>query len=141
RFHDRWDKEGLRFLSPMLNAVLERFEEDEALSSKLARSLLERAGATAPRDAASTFAFLHRLNPADAELPVLAALAQARWVKRAAEERRGSLGDAEREELSSALAVSKEWVQRAVELGADAKNTKKAEQEIAEAENALGNAP
>ncbi len=105
---------------------------------KLLRGLIEQTGPVAPRDAACSLAFHHRLDPENAEIPVLAARAEARRIKTTSGGLRGTLADQERAELTEALAAGKSWVRKAIELGADPGKIKQAEAEIAEAGKLLG---
>jgi hypothetical protein len=138
-FESRWTSDGMRFLVPLTGFVLDVYTEEQSADNalKLSRSLIEQPGGVALRDAARSLGFLHRLDPTDPELPLLAARAGARWVKTVALANRNGLDDPERAELVSALEQSKGWVQTAAELGADSKKTRELESEIVEAEGIL----
>jgi hypothetical protein len=142
-FERRWSEEGMRFVLSLVLPVMELYSEEQVAGNglKLARGLSSQPGAVALKDGARVFAFWARLNPTDGELPVLAATAEARWVKVVALENRRGLGDEQRSELMAALQRSKGWVRTADDLGASDKKTKAAEAEIAEAEEILVRIP
>ncbi len=138
-FERSWSEEGMRFVLSLVLPVMDVYSEEQSAgnSLKLARGLSSQPGTVALKDGARVFAFWARWNPTDGELPVLAATAEARWVKAVALENRRGLGDERRSELMAALQRSKSWVRTADDLGASDKKTKAAEAEIAEAEETL----
>ncbi|MEE9180317.1 MAG: hypothetical protein V3U22_05420, partial [Vicinamibacteria bacterium] len=142
-FERSWSEEGMRFVLSLVLSVMDVYSEEQSAgnSLKLARGLSSQPGTVALKDGARVFAFWARLNPTDGELPVLAATAEARWVKAVALENRRGLGDEQRSELMAALQRSKGWVRTADDLGASDKKTKAAEAEIAEAEEKLARIP
>ena len=127
------------FLLALVLPVMDVYSEEQSDGNglKLARGLSSQPGAVALKDGARVLSFWSRLNPTDAELPVLTATAEARWVKAVALENRRGLGDEQRSELMAALERSKGWVRTADDLGASDKKTKAVEAEIAEAEEIL----
>jgi len=143
RFEEKWSSDGARFLFQLLGPVMERVPEGESskVLQQLARALIEREELTAPRDAADMLGLLHRLDPTNKEVVVLAAGAEAAWVQRRAEKSRVGVSDEERSELLTALAASREWLQKAVELGSREKDIKKVEAEISEAVELLERVP
>jgi len=144
RFRDGWSNGGIHFLLPLLELVVERPPEAPGVrqtSLNLLGSLIEQDGSTAIGDAACSLAFLHRLDPANAAVPLLAARAEAKRIEVMARKRRGLQADTELAELNEALAAGKDWLRKAVDLGADALEIKKAETEIAEAARLIGESP
>ncbi len=142
-FERSWSEEGMRFLLSLALPVMDVYTEEQSAENglKLTRALAGQPGSIALKDGARVFAFWARLNPTDAELPVLAATAEARWVKAVALANRRGLGDEARSELIAALQRSRGWVRTANELGASDKKTKAAEAEIVEAEEMLVGLP
>ena len=138
-FERSWSEEGMPFLLALVLPVMDVYSEEQSDGNglKLARGLSSQPGAVALKDGARVLSFWSRLNPTDAELPVLTATAEARWVKAVALENRRGLGDEQRSELMAALERSKGWVRTADDLGASDKKTKAVEAEIAEAEEIL----
>jgi hypothetical protein len=108
---------------------------------KLTRSLVDQDNTTALSDAVRASEMLHRHAPDDAEPPMLAAQAGARWVKLRFEELRGNVPEEERAEFTSTLTTSKTWLEKAAELDADKKKLRDAAAELAEAEAVLARMP
>jgi hypothetical protein len=113
-----WSSYGIPFLIPLLSAVLESLPEEQttAIALKLTRSLVDQDNTTALSDAVRASEMLHRHAPDDAEPPMLAAQAGARWVKLRFEELRGNVPEEERAEFTSTLTTSKTWLEKAAEL-------------------------
>ena len=142
-FERGWSEKGIAFVLSVLLPVMDVFSEQQSGDNglKLARGLSAQPGSLALKDSARVVSFWSRLNPTDAELPVMAATAEARWVKAVALANRRGLGDEERSELMAALQRGKGWLRTASELGAGDKKTKAAEAEIMEAEELLVGIP
>ncbi len=142
-FERGWSEKGIAFVLSVLLPVMDVFSEQQSADNglKLARGLSAQPGSLALKDSARVVSFWSRLNPTDAELPVMAATAEARWVKAVALANRRGLGDEERSELMAALQRGKGWLRTASELGAGDKKTKAAEAEIMEAEELLVGIP
>jgi len=140
-FESRWAEEGMRFITPLLFPVMEIYSEAQSAESglKVARGLADLSEPVALKDGARCLAFLYRLDPTDAELPVHAARAEARWVKAMAAANQSGLDELQRSELVAALERGKGLVRTAGELGAN--ETKEVEAEIVEAEGMLGKVP
>ena len=137
-FESRWAEEGLEFLLPLLEGVFALSTRDGLpVAVKLSESLLEQEDITAYSDARKTTVVLHHFAPGDSALPLLAARAEARWVNKTLETQRGSVTDEQREEMISALARGRTWLEKASELDADKEQVQKAEKQIAEAEKRL----
>jgi hypothetical protein len=134
-----WSSDGVRFLFPLLGAVLESLPETHTMdvALKLTRSLVDQDNSTALRDAIRASEMLHSHAPDDAEPPMLVAQAGARWVKRSVIDLRGNVPEDKLAEFTSTLASSKTWLEKAAELDADEKKLRNAEKELAEAEEIL----
>ena len=142
-FERGWSETGIGFVLSLLLPVMDIFSEKQSADNglKLARGLSDQPGPLALKDGARVVSFWSRLNPTDSELPVLAATAEARWVKAVALANRRGLGDEERTELMAALQRGKGWLQTASELAAGDKQRSAAEAEIMEAEEMLVGLP
>jgi hypothetical protein len=144
QFESKWADEGVRFLFPMMDSVLERSLDTDAstIVVELARALVDLDEDPAARDTADMLAAHHRLDPTNGEIAVLAALAEARWVKRRTEASRGGVLSREsRSELTDALTAGREWLGKARELDAEGEDFDKAETELAQAEKLLDSMP
>lgn len=137
-FEERWKSEGAPFLLSLLGGVCGLSNrEGLAVALKLTRSLIDQEGPTAPRDAARSLDLLQHYDPNNPDIPVLAARAEALWVKRVLDELRGSPTEADRQGLTGALDRAKKWLERASKLDASKKDIESAEAEIAEAEKRM----
>jgi hypothetical protein len=143
RFEAGWATEGIYFLFPLLDSVLERSPKGPSTKAflELARGLLKQESAAGSRDAADMLALQHRLDPANKEIVLLAARAEAGWVQRMVETNQGGLSDQARFELTKAMDISREWMQKAIELDVREKDFKRAEAEIAQATKLLEGLP
>ena len=142
-FERGWSEDGMPFLLSLVLPVLDVYTEAQSADNglKIARGLSSQPGAVALQDGARVLSFWSRLNPDDAELPIMAATAEARWVKAVALANRRGLADEQRSELMAALQRSKGWVRTADEQGASSNKTAAVEVEIAEAEEMLVGIP
>ncbi len=142
-FESSWTRDGVRFLFPLLDSVVERTPEGQSITVmlELARGLAEQEETTGPRDAADMLALQHRFDPTNEKIVLLAARAEALWVQRKAEKGRGGLSDEERSLLMDALDASREWVRKAIELDAREKEVKTVEAEIVKATTFLEKLP
>jgi hypothetical protein len=134
-----WSSHGIQFLFPLLSGVLESLPEEQTIdvALRLTRSLVDQDNSTALSDAIHASEMMHSHAPDDAEPPMLAAQAGARWVKLRFEELRGNVPEEERAEIVSTLTTSKTFLEKAAELDADKKKLRNAEKELAEAEAVL----
>jgi hypothetical protein len=137
-----WSSEGIQFIIPLLNAVLESLPETQTLdvALRLARSLIDQDNLMALHDAIQASEILHSHAPDDAEPPLLAAQAEARWVKMSVETLRGNVPQDKRAEFTSALTRCKTWLEKAEELDADRRKLRNAKKELSEAEKMLAGA-
>ena len=142
-FERNWSEQGIPFVLSMLLPVLDIYSEEQSADNglKLAQGLSTQPGPLALKDGARVASFWARLNPTDAELPLLAATAEARWVKTVALANRRGLADEERSKLLAGLQRSRGWVRTANELGASDQKTQAVEAEIVEAEKVLVRIP
>jgi hypothetical protein len=143
RFEAGWASEGIYFLFPLLDSVLERSPKGPGARAflELARGLLKQESAAGSRDAADMLALQHRLDPTNKEIVLLAARAEAGWVQRMVEKDRGGFFDQAQFELTKALDISREWMKKAIELDVREKDVKRAEAEIAQAAKLLEGLP
>jgi hypothetical protein len=143
KFETSWSSNGIYFLFPLLESVVESLPEEQTIviALKLVHSLVDQDSTAALSDAIRTAGMLHRHAPDDPEPPTLAALAGARWVKLRFEELRRNVPQEERSEFSSKLASSKAWLEKAAALDADRDQLRDAEGELAEAEEILSRMP